>query len=215
MPKESIVVICAHSDDQIFGPGGTLAKYASEGKEVYTIILSYGEKSHPHFQRKVAVETRVEEAKKADDVIGGKGVVFLGMEEGKFKLEAEEKNVKEGIKKLIEKIKPSKIFTHTSDDPLPDHRAAHQIVLEAADEMKYKGDVYSFAVWNPLKIRKRNVPKLVVNISDTFRIKIKALECFESQQLARLSLVWSVYLKAIINGLKNKCRFAEVFWKER
>ncbi|MBI2129503.1 PIG-L family deacetylase [Candidatus Woesearchaeota archaeon] len=215
MPKESIVVICSHSDDQILGPGGTLAKYAKEGKEVYTIILSYGEKSHPHFQRKVAVETRVEEAKKADDVIGGKGVVFLGLEEGKFKLEAEEKNAKENIKKMIKKLRPSKIFTHMSDDPLPDHRAAHQLVLEAVDELQYKGHVYSFAIWNILKIGRRNLPKLVVDISDTFETKINALNCFESQKLSLLFLLWSVYLKAIVNGLKNKCRFAEVFWKER
>lgn len=215
MPKESILVICAHSDDQIFGPGGTLAKYAKEGKDVHTIVLSYGEKSHPHFQRKVTVEARVEEAKKADEVIGGKGVIFIGLEEGKFKQEAEEKNTKETIKKLIKQIKPSKIFTHTLDDPMPDHRAAYRLVLEIADELKYKGDVYSFPIWNPLKLKRRNVPKLVVDISDTFKTKIKALECFESQQLSRLSLSWSVYLKAIINGLKNRCKFAEVFWKER
>lgn len=215
MPKETILVICSHSDDQILGPGGALAKYAKEGKEVHTIILSYGEKSHPHFQRKVAVETRVEEAKKADAVIGGRGVVFLGLEEGKFKLHAEEKNAKDSIKKLIKKLKPSKIFTHTSDDPLPDHRATYRLVLELADELKYKGDVYSFAIWNPLKIRKRNLPKLVVDISDTFKTKINALNCFESQTLSLLFLLWSVYLKAIVNGLKNRCRFAEVFWKER
>ncbi|MDO8740104.1 MAG: PIG-L family deacetylase [Candidatus Woesearchaeota archaeon] len=215
MPTESIIVICSHSDDQIFGPGGTLAKYAKEGKEIYTIVLSYGESSHPHFQRKVAVETRVDEAKKADEVIGGKGVVFIGLKEGKFRLQAEEKNMKENIKKIIKKIKPSKIFTHTSDDPHKDHRETYQLVMEIADELSYKGDVYSFAIWNPLKIGKRNLPKLVVDISDTFKTKINALNCFESQKLSLLFLLWSVYLKAIVNGLKNKCRFAEVFWKER
>lgn len=39
---ERILVIVAHSDDQMLGPGGTLVKYAKEGKEIHTVIFSYG-----------------------------------------------------------------------------------------------------------------------------------------------------------------------------
>ena len=98
---KNILVFCAHSDDQILGPGGTLAKYAEEGKNVYTYIFSYGEAGLPFHKIKEAVKIRVNEAKKADKIIGGKGVVFFGLKEGKFPEEVQEKKIVENLKKII------------------------------------------------------------------------------------------------------------------
>ncbi len=41
--KLTLVVIFAHPDDEAFGTGGTLAKYASEGVEVHLITATLGE----------------------------------------------------------------------------------------------------------------------------------------------------------------------------
>ena len=40
--KNTVLVICAHPDDEIIGAGGTIATYAREGKDVITIIFSNG-----------------------------------------------------------------------------------------------------------------------------------------------------------------------------
>jgi len=93
LDEDSILVICAHSDDQIFGPGGTIAKYAKEGKKIHTIIFSYGEGSHPWFKKEYTISARVKEALAVDKFIGGDGVVFLGLEEGKFREQYTAKNV--------------------------------------------------------------------------------------------------------------------------
>ena len=61
--KKSILVFCAHSDDEIFGPGATLAKYSRQGKKVYTVIFSYGESALAWLKPEVAIKTRIEEAK--------------------------------------------------------------------------------------------------------------------------------------------------------
>ena len=106
--KESVFVICAHSDDQILGPGGTLAKYAKEGKEIFTIIFSYGETSHFWLKKKVSAEIRVKEAQNADKVIGGSGVVFFGLKEGKFFEEVKNKDIKDKVKKLLKEKKSSR-----------------------------------------------------------------------------------------------------------
>ncbi len=79
MKKENILVICAHSDDQIIGPGGTLSKYIKEGKNVFTIICTYGEKANPWLKEHIAIKTRVREAETANKLIGGKEVIFLGL----------------------------------------------------------------------------------------------------------------------------------------
>ena len=99
--EENILVFCSHSDDQIIGPGGTLAKYAKDGKKVYSYIFSYGELTHPHFKRKVIVKIRVEESKKADTDINGAGVAFFGLPEGKFLEEARKHRLKKKIKSII------------------------------------------------------------------------------------------------------------------
>ncbi|RJQ17175.1 PIG-L family deacetylase [Candidatus Woesearchaeota archaeon] len=210
----SILVICAHSDDQIFGPGGTLIKYANQGDTIHTVILSYGELSHFWLQSKVTAEMRIAESEHADKVIGGSGVTFLNLKEGKFAKEFKHKKVVQRLSDIIKEKKPDKIFTHSLDDPLRDHRETLKIVLETLDTIKYDVDVYTFNVWNIFNL-KSNLPKLVVDISETFKTKRKALRCFQSQTMTMITLLWSVYAKAFFHGLQNNTKWAEVFYKIR
>ena len=68
--RNSVMVFCAHSDDQMFGAGGALAKYAREGGKIFTVVFSFGEYSHPWLRKRVTIEIRVEESQRADKVIG-------------------------------------------------------------------------------------------------------------------------------------------------
>ena len=210
-PKNSVLVICAHSDDQIFGPGATLAKYAKEKHNIYTVILSYGENSLPWLKKEVAIKTRVKEAEQADKIIGGRGVVFCNLKENKFLKQA---NTAENIiKNIIKARKPSKIFTHNPDDPHPDHRATYKIITNILEKIKYHGDVYAFDVWSPFSIRKTNLPKLYVDVTETFPLKVKALKIFESQKASLLVLFWSVYVRAFVHGSTIHTKYAERFFK--
>ncbi|MEM2139024.1 MAG: PIG-L family deacetylase [Candidatus Woesearchaeota archaeon] len=213
---ESVLFLCAHNDDQIVGAGGTLAKYAKEGKKIYTIIFSFGETSLPHLQEKISKKTRVLESKKAAKILGETEIYYLGLKEGNFKKEIYEKKIYEKIKIIIKRIKPSKIFTHSIDDPHPDHRDTYNFTMNLLNIMNYKCDVYSFNVWNFfINFRNRDKPKLVVDISDTFDIKIKAFKVHKSQKAAIISLMWNIYFQAFINGLNHNMKFAEIFYKVR
>lgn len=212
-----VMCICAHSDDQIFGPGGTLAKYAKEGWHVFTIILSYGEMSHPYFKKDVIIRTRIEEAKEADKVIGGSGVIFFGLKEGKF-LDNQERTVR----KLADQFthhKPTLILTHSSDDTHPDHRAAFKLVKQAYDQSKQDCEVYTFDVWTPFSLHKRDAPKRIVDVSESYKKKLAAIRCFKSQLGVLQFLNWYVYtrmlIKNFIAGLTYGHKFAEVFYKLR
>ena len=213
--SESIIVFCAHPDDQIFGAGGTLAKYSKEGVNVITVIFSNGESSHPLFKKEITAEMRRKETERAEKIIGGKKTFFFALSEGKFLEEAGEKKIEKKIEKIIKRYKPSKIFTHTGADPHPDHKSVESLVLDVFDSMKFYCDVYSFDVWNFLNIKEVAAPKLIVDVSKTFKKKIKALKCFKSQKMALISLMGNVYVKAISHGLKHHCKFAEVFYKIR
>jgi LmbE family N-acetylglucosaminyl deacetylase len=222
--KGSILMICAHSDDQIIGAGGALAKYAGEGFEIHTIVMSFGEGVKPHLRRDVISRTRIKESQKADKIIGGHGVVFLGLRDLHFEEDFEKRGISQNLIKIVEKLKPVKIFTHSTDDAHPDHRAAFRMVLKTFKEMKLKYDLYTFEVWHILNLKKRNKPKLVVDTSDTFKIKIKALKAFKSQ--INLSTFYNylvlnnfifflIYIKDTLNGIKHNTKYAEVFYKIR
>jgi len=213
MKKENILVCCSHSDDQIFGPGATLAKYAQQGKNIYTVVFSYGEKGILLLKPEIVTKIRVKEAIKADEVIGGKKVEFFDLKEGKFKQDIEKKNIIEKLSKIIKKIKPTKIFTHSIDDPHPDHKAVYNSVLDAVKKARYKEDVFLFDVWNPFVIRKTHLPKLYEDVTETFDKKVEALKCFESQKIALITLFWSVYVRAIIHGFHIHKKYSERFFK--
>jgi len=214
-PKETILVFAAHNDDGIIGAGGTLAKYAKQGKIVKTVVFSFGEKSHPHLKPKIIKMLRYKEAIKSDKILGGAGIAFLDLKEMKFKQEVRDKKVKNLIKEIIKNEMPIKIFTHSINDTMPDHRAVHHIVMNTLDEINFQGDVYSFGVWNILNLIHRNKPKMIVDISDTFKKKIKAFKAHKSQKGAQILLMWKIYIQDFTNGFNSNCKFAEVFVKLR
>lgn len=215
MAEDVVIVFCAHPDDDVFGVGGTLARYSKEGKKIITVIFTYGEKSHIWLKEKITIEMRKKEAEKAASILGYSKSIFLGLDEGRIEKHAEENGTLKELKKLIQKKKPSKIFTHSGDDPHPNHRAVHKIIMKTVDSLRFKTDVYTFDVWNILRLTHKRSPKMCVDITPYFSLKIKALRCFKSQHISMLTLLWSVYLKAIVNGWKHNWRFAEVFRKVR
>ena len=209
----SVLNFCAHNDDQVIGAGGTLAKYAQEGKKVITVIFSYGEKSHPWMKRHEIAKTRVRESAVAGKILGEAQIVYLGLRENHFPEQAKELGLERKIQSLINTYKPEKIFTHSKDDPHPDHRAVFRIVTEAVAKMKERFPVFSFGIWSPISFKK-NAVKLVVDITPTFKKKIQAIREHKSQKLAVYTLMTSVYVKALFNGLDHGCWFAEVFTHE-
>jgi len=218
MPKkETVLVIVAHNDDHIIGAGGTLAKYAAEGKKIRTIIFSYGEGSHPHLKPEVIIERRYKESIESDKILGGSGLVYLGLKEGRFLEEYKKQKLKNKLAYLIKHERPSKIFTLGPDDVHPDHNAVYQIVTDLINEGTITCDVYAFEVWSAVKVRKRDVPKLVVDVSSTYKTKVEALVAHKSQ-FQHLSPFMTVFrftswLHALMHGWTNNCTYAEVFYK--
>jgi LmbE family N-acetylglucosaminyl deacetylase len=213
--KPKILVFCAHNDDEVLGAGGTIVKYVKEGKVVYSIIFSYGESSHPWLQRQETVRMRVKEAQKADKALGIEKVTFFGLTEGKFEQEIKKKGIEKKILQMIRKESPEKIFTHSIDDPHTDHRAVVKTVLRVVDDNRLKVPVYSFDIWNPVKLKNRDKPKLIVDITPTFRQKLRAFRLHKSQWLASFTMIPATYIRAIMNGIEHNFRYAEVFIKLR
>lgn len=219
MSDETIMVISGHADDPSVGLGSTIAKYASEGKKVITIVFSYGERSIPYMKREIVIDKVVKESKAADKLLGGSGVIFLGLRSGHFTEDFKNQKTEETLKKIILKYNPSKIFTHSSEDPHPEHKNVNRLVLETYDRLSYKkkfeADIYSFGVWRLFRVEKRKRPRLVVDVSSTFNKKLKAINLFKSQRARLFPLRIGTYLHALHRGLKYNTQFVEEFQKLR
>jgi len=210
----SILVICAHADDNVIGPGAAIIKYAREGCEVNTIIFSFGEASHPHYKPDVIRKIRIQEARKVNEFIGGKEIVFLGVTEGRFLKEFDSHIMQKRLATYLMKFKPDIIFTHSKDEFHQDHKNVNKIVRKAYKRLDLKCELFSFDVWNLINFKSGIRMKLIVDVSDTFSDKIRALNMFKSQKLqAILPLTWNLYVKAFMNGFRHDMKFAEVFYK--
>ena len=212
--KENILILSAHSDDFVLGAGGTIAKYSKEGHKINSIVFSYGEKSHPWLKDKEVQKMRAKEAFDAGDVIGCK-VKFFNLKEMNFNQGAKKKKISEQLIYFITKNKINKVFTHSSEDPHPDHQAVNKITIEAIKKItiKKKPEVYIYSVWNPVEFNTR-FPALYIDISKTFSSKIKSLKQFPSQKFhAIYPLMFIVFFRAIKNGIKIRKMFAEKFYR--
>jgi len=214
----TILVFCAHSDDQIVGAGGSLAKYVKDGEKVIVVIFSYGELGDPILKKDIAKRQRVEESIRVGEFLGIRETIFLGAPDTKIKKKVKDAKFIKKVEDLIKKYKPSKIFTHAISDIHPggDHIAVNKIVFKATKNIDWKGDLFTFDIWNPFDIfSKKNLPVMYVDISDTFDLKMKALRMFESQIGWVYSLLPGIFIKAKIDGIKNRYRYAEKFYKIR
>ncbi|MBT5740252.1 PIG-L family deacetylase [Candidatus Woesearchaeota archaeon] len=207
--QETILVLGAHSDDFVIGAGGTIAKYAAEGKKIIAYSFSYGELSHPWLKEKVAKKMRVEEAYEAAEVLDC-SLTFLDLKEGKYMDKKDEVITK--LKTLCDKEKPTKIFTHTIEDPHRDHKVVHTITMELWKQLKNKPEVYVYSVWNPISL-KTDYPSLYVNIRKTFGKKLASLKKFESQKYYVTYPTFLLLFRAFQEGLTKRMLLAERFFR--
>ncbi len=219
--EKNVLVFGAHSDDQVFGAGGTISKLYEEGYNIITIIMSQGEKSHPWLEEKNLVRIRIQESLKAAEILNIKKTIFLNLKEDKILKEFEENSeFQDFIITLFERYKPKKVFLHNDEDTHPSHKQVFEVVKQGYWFYKEKYNIkkeeiefLSYDVWTIANFKKDNV-WIYIDISKTFNKKIQALKVFKSQKIALWTLWFSVYFKAIYYGLISNFKYAERFSKK-
>ena len=190
---QRVMVVTAHPDDSEFGAGGTIAKMAKAGREIAYVIVTNGNKGSG--DRTMTPERlariREEEQRNAARVLGVETVVFLGYEDGEVE---DTRALRLDVTRQIRAWRPDLVIAqnpHRTYNLYASHRD-HRITAGAVLDCVYPlaRDHMSFPelmpVYEPHKVREIYLmqwenPHVVVDVTDTMDLKLKALACHASQ----------------------------------
>ncbi|HWN54800.1 MAG TPA: PIG-L deacetylase family protein [Methylomirabilota bacterium] len=221
---QHVMVITAHPDDSEFGAGGTVAALTREGKSVSYCILTNGNKgsSDREMTPERLVKIREEEQRNAARVLGVETIDFLGFPD------CELENTREtrlAVTASIRRHRPDLIICQNPNRTKNfgvshrDHRVAADIVLDcvyplARDHMAFP-ELLAQGL-EPHKVKEVHMmwwddPEIVVHISETIDLKIKALQCHVSQMKDVAAMEKRVRERNAELGKDKGFAFAETF----
>lgn len=79
---KKLLAVIAHPDDETFGFGGTLAKYAEKGVDIHVLCATRGEEGETTVERNKLGKIREAELLAASDILGVNHVEFLDYHDG-------------------------------------------------------------------------------------------------------------------------------------
>ena len=203
-----ILFVGAHPDDETFGPGATLAKYAAEGHDVFVRCATRGEAgmwSDVKPNGRNLGEVREKEHQKAMDVLGIKSVSYLDYSDGTL-ANRDMESIVEKLSIEVNKLRPDIVITMDLLG-LSGH-IDHIVMALATTKMFYRHNtikkLYYYALPNVVtdKIsnssgnhvwgRPMNEITTIINIGEWVNKKIEAARCHGTQQrdVKRLIPFW-------------------------
>lgn len=176
--KVDVLAIGAHPDDVEFACGGTLAKMSSQGKKIAIVDLSKSELS-----TNGTVPERLIEANNARNILGVSYREILDIPNNFFFNTKEHQDL---VIDVVRKYQPEMLFLPYTFDRHPDHENASKIIrdslftggLKMYKTLREKWRpkyVFAYMLWYEFK------PSFIVDITDTFDIKVKSILAYESQ----------------------------------
>jgi LmbE family N-acetylglucosaminyl deacetylase len=169
-----VLAFAPHPDDEIYGCGGVLARYVAQGAQVEVVIVTDGAAQVEAGARDGHAATRAGESRAALACLGVQASSFWGLADrslvGDDGLGARvAAAMRESAAEVV--LAPSLWEIH------PDHRALGAAVLEAATLSDAAAPCLLF-----YEIGAAQRPNLLVDITDVWPAKLRAMACFASQQ---------------------------------
>ncbi len=188
---KKILAVIAHPDDESFGIGGTLAKYAQEGVEIHVLCATRGENGRGGSD---LGKIREQELMNASKIIGVERVEFMGFIDGMLSNSLYHKMAEKITQKIIN-FKPQVVLTF---DRLGvsghiDHimvamvttfvcqKIKDQVTLFYMCELKETTDLeLNYFIYFPPGYRKSDMD-VVIDIHHVWKTKVNAMLSHKSQ----------------------------------
>jgi LmbE family N-acetylglucosaminyl deacetylase/CheY-like chemotaxis protein len=167
-PHETVLAIGAHPDDVEIGCAGVLLRHSGVGHDVHLLTLTSGEAGGD-------AGVRSAESERAAEVMSAE-LHMLDLDDTAI---SETAATVKAISEVVERVRPTTIYTHSSRDVHQDHRAAHNASLVAARRV---ARIYAYQTPSTtVEFR----PTRFISIDDVLERKIEAIDAFESQTRIR------------------------------
>lgn len=182
----NVLVVCAHPDDEVLGPGGTLIGHKKRGDNVYSCILCEHVAAR---EKKPEHEKFIRQVKEAAEIVGIKDTLLFDFPNIKMNA-VPTLDLVRSIEKAIIKFRPEVIYTHYWGDLNDDHKTVFHATMAAVrlpERMNVKKlprdlikevicyEVPSSTEWSSESFQ----PNLFIDIKDTFDEKIKAIQKYD------------------------------------
>ena len=134
MNRKVVLSVAAHGDDAEFMAGGTLAKLAAEGHDVYLAIATDNDRGSLRLSAAELKAIARPEAEAAAVALGARGVLMLGYTDGDL-CDVPPTVLRGRVMRLIRQLKADVIFSWDPFAPFeshPDHRAIAWATCDAA-----------------------------------------------------------------------------------
>ena len=187
MSQPCLLVVAAHPDDEVLLCGGTMARLASEGWRVESLIVGDVSTSREHMdEAEILTHRRRVEAEMdgARHALGAHGVRQLRFADNRMDTVALLDLVK-AVESVVDELSPELVITHQAGDLNVDHRLVHEAVLTAtrplpgsAVRQVLAGEVLSSSEW---RYPTRFSPNVFREMAAFLEAKCAALEAYGSE----------------------------------
>ncbi|WP_105432689.1 MULTISPECIES: PIG-L deacetylase family protein [Neorhizobium] len=178
------LVVAPHPDDEVLGAGGTIARLASEGEDVFVAIVTEG--TPPRFDRADVTRTQAEAAE-AHRVLGVKETFWLRLPAAQLG-EVPHATVNGALLEVVRRVCPQTVLLPFVGDLHADHRLTFTSGLVACrpHQIEFPKLILAYETlsetnWNAPYVSPAFVPNFFVDITNHLETKMLAMEMFSSQ----------------------------------
>lgn len=220
--SNSILVVAAHSDDEVLGCGGTIARHIADGDSVTVVFMTNGTAARGELVNEADDYIRHSAAVKAMAELGCHDIRQFDFPDNKMDSIALLDIVQE-LEKVISEVLPITVYTHFAGDLNVDHQVTHKAVMTACRPQAWSSvcNIFCFEVLSATEWNSINspvfIPQLIVDISSHWDKKVTALKCYsmEMRAVPHSRSFECVEALATLRGQTHGLDFAEAFTIER
>lgn len=177
VPTGRVLVFAPHPDDEVAGPGGSLALHRRQGDPVRVVVASSGAAGDPdrRFDPATYAALRQRESRAGLAELGVDDAVYWGLPDNCVLSDADVERGRLMAAAAIAEFRPDVVYLPWECEGHPDHHALYLIVGAALRRVGFRGLALGYEVWNAM------VPDVVVDISAAAEAKRRAIRAHASQ----------------------------------
>ena len=182
--NKQILVVAAHSDDEVLGCAGTIVRHINAGDKVHLLFMTDGVGSRLGVN--ISVNSRILAAENSAKILGVTSVENLDFPDNSLD-GLPLLDIIKVIEAKIEKLQPQVIYTHHLGDLNVDHQITHKAVITACRPQPdfCVKEIFAFEVLSSTEWQTPGyfpfMPNVFVDIGKQIDVKRKALEAYSKE----------------------------------